>query len=247
MLAGAAVIAAAALSMALLDFFEVGSTSASPIPVEARATPPGPDADGLAEAYSTSNVRLRPDPSAEVVAIVPAGHAVELLARAPSGEWLRVAYPPASTVQGWVPANRLESAPAEVAALPEAAASSEVSASTSESTTAGPAPRDLPDLVITDVFLLQDGRMSVDIRNEGPGTLIDTAIPLHVTRASGEIVGVLEVGPTTLVAGASATAVTPIVVPSTGTYLLQLDRQDVIHEAVETNNGYSALLVVSRP
>jgi hypothetical protein len=36
-------------------------------------------------------------------------------------------------------------------------------------------------------------------------------------------------------------------VPATGTYLLQLDRQDVIHEAAETNNGYSALLVVSRP
>jgi hypothetical protein len=178
---------------------------------------------------------------------VPADHTVELLARTPSDEWVRVAYPPGSTVQGWLPTNRLELTAAEVAALPEAAAASEVSASNTEGATAGPAPRGLPDLVITDVFLLQDGRMSVDIRNEGPGTLLDTAIPLHVTRASGEIVGVLEIGPTTLVAGASATAVTPIVVPSTGTYLLQLDRADLIHEAGETNNGYSALLVVSRP
>lgn len=237
-------ISLAAVAMTVIALIDSPSTTAAPAsPAEAVVAGPEPLPEGRARAYATSNVRLRPDPGAEVIAIVPGSHEVELLARTPSSEWVRVAYPAGSTVQGWVPASRLEFDPAALAALPEAAEATASSSRAPGSSASGA----LPDLVVDDVFLLQDGRMSVDIRNVGEGALVDAAIPLHVTRASGEIVGVLEVGPTTLIGGASATVVTPIVVRSTGTYLLHLDRADTIPEARESNNTFSALLVVGGP
>ena len=54
----------------------------------------------------------------------------------------------------------------------------------------------------------------------------------------------LEVGPATLAARGVATVVTPIVVTSTGTYTLELDRQESIVEVARTNNSVTRLLVV---
>ncbi len=106
------------------------------------------------------------------------------------------------------------------------------------------APQALPDLTVGAVYLLRDGRIALDIRNDGEGSLQDAKIPLLVTRASGETVGVLEVGPATLASRGVATVITPIVVTSTGTYTLELDRQESIVEAARTNNSVTRLLVV---
>jgi hypothetical protein len=191
---------------------------------------------------ATANLRAYPDARGEVVAVVPAGRQPEVLGRTADGAWLLVALESLESgpgTQGWLPANRLDLSSArldalEVMALPEA-----------------PAPRDqastngaLPDLALGSVYLLRDGRIALDIRNDGDGALHDAKIPLLVTRASGETIGVLEVGPATLGARGVATVITPIVVSSTGTYTLELDRQESIVEVARTNNSVTRLLVV---
>jgi len=192
------------------------------------------------ETRAIANVRARPDPRGEVVAVLPARASPEVLGRTADGAWLMVAVPgsAADAVRGWLPADRLDLPPdrrdaLEVLALPESAPAAEASA-----------PTALPDLTLGAVFLMKDGRIALDIRNEGEGSLLDKKIPLLVTRASGETVGVLEVGPATLAARGVATVVTPIVVTSTGTYTLELDRQESIPEAARTNNSVTRLLVV---
>jgi hypothetical protein len=149
---------------------------------------------------------------------------------------LPVAYGPTEADRGWLPATVRAAAcgPDALVALPapDAPAGPTESVSTA-----------LPDLTVGSVFLMRDGRLALDIRNDGDGPLTDAKIPLLVTRASGETVGVLEVGPTTLGPRGTATVVTPIVVSATGTYTLQLDRQESIIEAARTNNSATRLLV----
>lgn len=192
---------------------------------------------------ATTNVRAYPDPRGEVVAVLSAGRRPEVLGRTADGAWLLVAFDPVEgepgDASGWLPADRLDLPPARLETLevlappepPSRAAASE-------------APQSLPDLTLGSVYLLKDGRIALDIRNDGEGSLQDAKIPLLVTRASGETVGVLEVGPTTLAARGVATVITPIVVTSTGTYTLELDRQESIVEAARSNNSVTRLLVV---
>jgi Bacterial SH3 domain len=191
-----------------------------------------------ASVLATANVRSHPDPRGEVVAVLPAGRRPEVLGRTADGAWLRVALDRANPdAGGWLPADRLD-LPAwkhdalEVLATPEAPPARLQ------------APAALPDLTLGAVYLLRDGRIALDIRNDGDGPLTDVRIPLLVTRASGETVGVLEVGPATLAARGVATVVTPIVVTATGTYTLELDRQESIVEVGRANNSVTRLLVV---
>jgi hypothetical protein len=171
-----------------------------------------------------------------VVAVLPAGREPRVVGRLADGAWLLVVLGAPEGEQGWLPADRLPLAPAQLEALaavpaPQAPAAAEAP------------PGALPDLAVASMFLMRDGHIALEIRNDGEGPLTDARIPVLITRASGETVGVLEVGPTTLPPRGTATVVTPVVVTSTGTYTLQLDRQESLVESVRTNNSTTKLLV----
>jgi Bacterial SH3 domain len=188
-----------------------------------------------APALTTTNVRSHPDPRGEVVAVLAAGRRPEVLGRSADGGWLLVAT--TGETRGWLPADRLDLPAWKRDALTVVAAPESPPVRVD-------APAALPDITLGAVYLLKDGRIALDIRNDGDGALNDAKIPLLVTRASGETVGVLEIGPATLTARGVATVVTPIVVTATGTYTLELDRQESLTEVTRSNNSVTRLLVV---
>ncbi len=241
-LAGAAIVLIASFVIVMISAFDHRSSSGPPAsvaPVQVRPIVIEPD---TVRVYATSNVRAEPQASAEIVAIVPGGSPAEAIGRTADGQWVRVAYPAGSTIRGWLPASRIEIDRETLSRLP--ADPLLTSAPAASAATPVPAADALPDLTISDVFLLQDGRLTIDIRNIGTGSLAGVEVPLTVTKLSGELLGVLRIGPTTLGPGGSATVVTPIVVSETGSYRLELDRPDEIRESQEFHNSYSALLVV---
>lgn len=186
---------------------------------------------------TTSNVRALPEAGAAVVAVLPGGRTAEVVGRLADGSWLLVQTGPSEAERGWLPADRLPLSDAERDAVAVAVPAEGVSL------TGQAAPAGLPDLVIASVFLMRDGHIALEIRNDGDGPLTEARVPVLVTRASGETVGVLEVGPTTLPPRGTATVVTPVIVLNTGTYTLQLDRQESINEVRRDNNGATKLLV----
>ena len=101
----------------------------------------------------------------------------------------------------------------------------------------------LPDLAVATAFLLPNGRLTMSLRNGGSAPLENQKISLQISSAEGEILGVLEIGPTSLAPGAVATVVTPVTVLRTGVYVLELDRTNTIAESSEFNNRFSQLLV----
>ena len=242
-LAGAAIVLVAGSVIGMISAFDHRSGSGPPTLVAEVEVQPLADGPDTVNVYATSNVRAGPEATAAIVAIIPGGGSAEAIGRTADGQWVRVAYPAGSTIRGWLPASRiaidreaLDRLPAD-APLPSASAAGSAAA-------AVPAADALPDLTISEVFLLQDGRLAIHIRNVGAGGLADAEVPLTVTKMSGELLGVLRIGPTTLGPGGSATVVTPIVLSETGSYRLELDRPDEIRESREFNNSYSALLVV---
>jgi hypothetical protein len=239
-LAGAAIVLVAGFVIAMISALDRGSGLPAPFAgVEVQPVADGPD---TVDVYATSNVRTGPEATAEIVAIIPGGSPAEAIGRTADGRWVRVAYPAGSTIRGWLPASRIAIDSEALDRLPVDAPLPSAPAVTAA--TAVPLADALPDLTISDVFLLQDGRLAIDIRNVGGGGLTNAEVPLTVAKVSGELLGVLRIGPTTLGPGGSATVVTPIVVSETGSYRLELDRPDEIRESQEFNNTYSALLVV---
>ncbi len=241
MLAGIIVVLVAAAVIGGIIVFgdsdDDGTQVAAPTAEPTSATPE------LVIAIATANVRADPDRFADVIAVLPTGRSVRLLGRSSDSSWIRVAYPPQSDVEGWVPVATISPAANTMAYLPELVT---LATATPFASDGDPEADPLPDLIIADAFLLQDGRLTIALRNIGDASIVETFVPLNVSKASGEILGEQRIGPTTLAPGASATVLTPVVISETGNYILELDRFDEVRESDEFNNTFTTLLIASR-
>ena len=201
-----------------------------------------PDGAVLVRALTTTNVYAWPDRASELVAILPGGQQAAATGRSSDDAWLRVLSPPDSSLAGWIPAGVLSGDEEALGSLPAFASA------------APPSPRAalprgqelLPDLTIVEAYVLDDGRLVLAILNDGTAPLVEIVVPLRVSKAEGEIVGVLKIGPTTLGPGARATVVTPVVVSEPGSYRIVLDAANEIVESEESNNTLATLLFPRR-
>ena len=226
-----------------------GEEQAAPVAVsgagDASAGAAPADAGPRAAAHVTTNLRLSPHRAADVVAVIPRGREAELSGRSADGAWVQLVYPPGG-VSGWAPVAAFAISERDIASAPVRASEVEAPPPTADATPpadATPGPDALPDLSVANAFLLPDGRLTVSVRNGGDAPLVEQRISLRVSSAEGEILGILEIGPTSLAPGAVATAITPIAVRQTGVYILELDRLDAIAESSEFNNHFSQLFV----
>lgn len=242
------VVLSAALVIAAIALWGGEEAEAPPAGSVAGDASPGAAPTGAsprAEAHVTTNLRLSPHRASDVVAVIPRGREAELLGRSADGAWVQLVYPPGG-VSGWAPVAAFAISERDIASAPVRASEVEAPQTAPAGTApagATPGPDALPDLSIANAFLLPDGRLTVSVRNGGDAPLVEQRISLRVSSAEGEILGILEIGPTSLAPGAVATAITPIAVRQTGVYILELDRLDTIAESSEFNNSFSQLFV----
>ncbi|MCK9485225.1 MAG: hypothetical protein M0R73_00765 [Dehalococcoidia bacterium] len=190
----------------------------------------------------TSNLYGAPSRAGELVAIVPEGREVRVTGRSDDSSWIRVIYPVASTLEGWLPAtNLVEASLPELAAVPDVA------------TIGGPDGEDgggslvdepgLPDLTVSSADVGATGILTVRITNVGRGAF-SGSVALRVTTAEGEIVGALDIGPLeSLGSGRSASVNTGVVVRETGLFVIEVDPNNQVEESSEFNNSRRVVLV----
>ena len=197
---------------------------------------PAATADNLARSLWTSNVRAAPRPDAEVVAVLPAQRDAALVARAGSGAWLLVAYPPGGP-EGWLPAQRLELDAAAIERLPE------VTPPAPEVDPAGEGSG-LPDLTITEIYLVAGNRLAFRLQNAGEGPLVQVALGLALTVPGAEEPAALNVDVAALEPGGTAAVVTPVVLVESGEVTIELDPDAAIDETSEENNVLTAVVTL---
>ena len=162
--------------------------------------------------------------------------------RTEDAAWLRVVYPPLSSLEGWVPrANFVAAGLPDLASVPALAA--EVAASGSGASAASETDA-LPDLTVASADVQPNGNLSVRITNDGRAAFAGR-VGLQVAGADGEILGVLEVDLTDrpLATGRSASVNTGVEVRSTGLFVIEVDRGNRVKESSEVNNIRRVLLV----
>ena len=228
-LAGATLLAVTALVFVLTAAFSSPGHSAAP------STPSSPAAgtpDNLARSLWTSNVRSAPRPDAAVVAVLPENRDAVLVGRAGAGAWRLVADPPGGP-EGWLPAQRLEVEAAAIARLPE------VTPPAPEATPTGDGSG-LPDLTITEIYVVAGNRLAFRLQNAGAGPLVQVALGLGLTVPGAEEPAALTVDVAALEPGETAAVVTPVVLSEGGEVAIELDPDAALEEANEENNALTA-------
>ncbi len=197
----------------------------------------------VARLATTSNLYARPARASELVAVIPAGREARVTGRTEDAAWLRVVYPPQSSLEGWVPrANFVAATVPDLTSMP-ALAPETVSSTGGRGTGTGDGEL-LPDLTVASADVQPNGNLAVRITNEGRAPFAGRT-GLQVSGADGEILGVLDVDLTEspLVPGRSASVNTGIQVRRTGLFVIEVDRGNQVKESGEFNNIRRVLLV----
>ncbi len=239
-IAGGLVVLVAAVVIGAV--WVLGETEGAASPTQGSPEPTATVEGPRARVALTSNLYATPSRSAELVAIVPEGREVRVTGRSDDSSWIRVIYPVASTLEGWLPATNLvqDSVP-DLAAVPDVASVGTAEGAEGEGglvDTPG-----LPDLTVSSADVGATGILTVRITNVGRGPF-SGSVALRVTTAEGEIVGALEIGPLeSLGSGRSASVNTGVSVRQTGLYVIEVDPSNDIEEASEFNNSRRVVLV----
>lgn len=232
-LAGATLLVAMLVALALNRALpsDAGSAPLTPSePVDGAAGVP------VARARWTSNVRTAPRPDAEVVAVLPAGREASLVGRAGAGAWLLVAYPPEGP-EGWLPAQRLDADSALIQQLPEVSPPAPTPHAGDDSA--------LPDLTITEIYVVSGDRLAFRLQNLGDGALVSAQLGLALTVPGASEPAGLTVDVATLEPGETAAVVTPVVLSTSGEITIELDPDGAIEETDEANNTLTADIAVA--
>ena len=211
--------------------------------VSAPVDTTGPAAvSSTARLATTSNVYARPARASELVAVIPAGREARVTGRTEDATWLRVVYPPQSSLEGWVPrANFVADGLPDLATMPALAPESVTSAA---GVSAGGEGDALPDLTVASADVQPNGNLAVRITNDGRAPFAGR-VGLQISGADGEILGVLDVDLTErpLAPGRFASVNTGIEVRRTGLFVIEIDRANSVKESGEFNNIRRVLLV----
>lgn len=243
MVAGVAVVLAAAGVIAALWLVDSARTPGAATGAATATAPPSRE-EPTAVLALTTNMYARPTRTAELVAIIPEGRVARVTGRTDDSEWLRVNYPPASGLEGWVPKASAEVASLPpLAGVPAVAAGAAVAAAGGEVSDGGEQDA-LPDLTVSSAEVQPNGTLVVRITNVGRG-LFQGRVDLQVTGAEGELLGVLDADLTQspLGAGRSASVNTGVLIRATGLVVIEVDHLNRVAEPDEFNNTRRVLLV----
>jgi CARDB len=155
--------------------------------VEPTGTPAAVAEANLPTARLSLDVRIGPGTGYAVVGLLGRGDEVEPVGRSADLDWVAIRFPPGSAALGWVPVSGLDGVtglsslsvllptplPRTVPDFPTPSAS--VTGTPAEGTTT-PGAGGTPDLVVTSLSVLADGRFSAVVTNQGDGELKGFAI-----------------------------------------------------------------------
>lgn len=270
-LAGLAVVGLLGLTAAALvvvDSMRGGGKAGVPTVVVAPAgtTTAGPasktaTASGVSGTTKTTTaVRSAPGARTPVLGTLPAKSDVQIDGRTTDAKWMRVVFPPNSSLHGWIDATNLDligdpatlvvatAEPPVVIDLPTQPPSvlTAIVASQVPEGAATPTPGDgsLPDLVIGSPPTISGGKLFVTVINQGKGEMKGDLVVAVFNPDGTKLLGGATLPKFTLAAGRSIDIGTGYVVTENQSLLLVVDPNGEIAETDDTNNRITVAIAV---
>jgi len=216
--AGVALALLAFLAFYLLREEEDAASSPAPLALPSPVATAASSDASEPRTVSALSVHIGPSEGYAALGTLRRGETLQIVGRSADATWLAVRFPPGSNGLGWVPLNGVSGvedvqslAIAFPTPLPRGPSffGSDGSDDGRFAVTPTPTPQSLPDLVVTSLTRLADGRISVTIANQG-GDLRDRGfISVRVSDLVGDSEEVTA-ATTELRAGASLALVTSV-------------------------------------
>jgi hypothetical protein len=276
-LAGLAVVALLGLTAATLvvaDSVRGGGKKGSPTVIVAppetttagpivRTSVPG-SISGTTKA--TSAVRSAPGTRTPVLGTLPANSDVQIDGRTTDAKWMRIIFPPNSTLHGWIDATSLNligdpaslvvatAEPPVVVELPTQPPAVLTAIALSQTPQAGTATvtptktaGGLPDLVIGSPPTVSGGKLFVTVINQGKGEMNGDLVVAVFNPDATKLLGGATLPKFKLAPGRSIDVGTGYVVDHDQTLLLVVDPNGEITETDDTNNRIVVAIAVGEP
>jgi hypothetical protein len=238
----------------------VGSTTVGPISKTASAS----GVSGTTNA--TTAVRSAPGTRTPVLGTLPSKIDVEIDGRTTDAQWLRIVFPPNSSLHGWIEASSLDIVgdpntlivatpePPEVVELPTdspavlTSVAAAQSAQPTASTTVTPTPTggDLPDLAI-DGTTVSNGKLFITVVNQGKGTMNGDLVVAVFNSDGTKLLGGATLPKFTLAPGRSIDIGTGFAVTEDQTLFLVVDPNGTVAESNDNNNNRTVAIAVGQP
>jgi len=216
-------VALAILAVALVRDAEPQSNNAQiPTAIPRAGASQTPTPDNAVRTRQALDVRVGPGEVFAVIGVLSRGEALDVVGRDEAAAWLAIRFPPGSAGRGWVPVDAVDGLsgvdglvvalptqlPRAVFATPTfggtAAAGTPAAGTPAAGVTTTPTPSGPPDLAVTGLTRLPDGRVAVVIANLGPGELEGLSIFVRVNDLS-TVAEMIVSPPTRLAVGDSIT------------------------------------------
>jgi hypothetical protein len=208
---------------------------------------------GAVRSAATVDVRTLPSEEAQILGTLRRGQELDIAGRSADGAWIAISYPPGSGQHGWITASAVDRAdqiravptvtPAPFrsgqAANPAVLQTPETQASR-QATPTVTAP--LPDLVVSAVDLLGDGRLEVTVRNQGSAGVNGQPIEVALAGANGQILRLAGTEVRNLGPGQSVNIIIPYVITQSMGIRILVDPNGRIEESVRRNDIFEAMV-----
>jgi hypothetical protein len=250
------------------------ATSRAPLVLGPTETPdplrsPSPAPERPVRTTTTLDVRLGPGQGFAIIGSLGRGEAIEVVGRDAEGQWVAIRFPPGSVARGWVPVSAVENlndvdalaivlptplprtvatpspagvGPTNGGALPPIPPdTTPIPGQPSATPTPGP-----PDLVVSRMEVLPDGRVAITIGNRGPGDLTGQILHIQI-RNLAERAELITTPRVSLRAGQTLTVQTEVFrVVGEEEVVATVDPFGTLREADRANNTLQVTLVQPR-
>ena len=273
-LAGLAVVGLLGLTAAVLvvaDSLRGSNQAGAPTVVVAPAetTTAGPasrtaTASGVSGTTKTTTaVRQAPGARTPVLGTLPAKSDVQIDGRTTDAKWMRIVFPPNSSLHGWIDATNLDligdpatlvvataeppvvvDLPTQSPAVLTAIALSQTPQSNGTATATPTPGGSLPDLVIGSPPTISGGKLFVTVINQGKGDMKGDLVVAVFNPDATKLLGGATLPKFTLAAGRSIDIGTGYVVTEDQSLLLVVDPNGEIAETDDTNNRITVAIAV---
>jgi hypothetical protein len=202
---------------------------------------PASESKNIIRLELTANMRKYASIDSDIIAIVPGDSEIIILRKDVTSQWFYIALLNSDTVQGWVQAIHVYKCECinNIAILTQ---TEQLNDELEQKIDTGDL---LPDITIYESAIMQSNKIILTLANLGKKSLYESTFSIKITKVNGEIVGIVQFGPSDIEKQKYTTIILPIVLKESGLHIIHVDYLNEIQELNEENNIISNVYTIN--
>ena len=189
----------------------------------------------------TANMRRYASIDSEIIAIIPSNSEIIILRKDVTNQWFYVALLNSNTGQGLIQAIHVY----QCECINDIAVLTQIEQLNDELSQKIDTEESLPDITIYESAIMQSNKIILTLANLGKKSLYESTFSIKITKVNGEIVCIVEFGPSNIEKQKYTTFVLPIILKESGLHIIHVDYLNEIQELNEENNIISNVYTIN--